>query len=95
MSIPGSALLGESLRTYSVALAFALGQIAPLALTPPRQPPAIVRTQLEDGDGLGFDPRERPSANLILTMPLVSGVAPIAGQPGPEQRRDPAWLRNN
>lgn len=95
MSARRSGVLGERLRKYGVALAFVLGQIAPLAITPPREPPAIVRTRADDRDAWGFDPRERLSGRLILTAPLPLISEPAAVHPCSEQPSEPAWLRNN
>lgn len=83
--------LGETLRKYSIAVAFVLGQIAPLTATPPRQPPAIVRTRSSDRDAMGFDPRERLSNGVVLTTPLASA----SGSPTDRDCQEPAWLRDN
>lgn len=83
--------LGETLRTYSIAVAFVLGQIAPLTTSPPRQPPAIVRTRSSDRDAMGFDSRERLPGGVVLTTPLL----PASDSPTGQVDREPDWLRDN
>ncbi len=61
--------ISRAVRQYSVALGFVLGQIAPLPTSLPRRQAAIVRTEPDQRDSQGFDPRERVSPRLVLTVP--------------------------
>ncbi len=87
--------LGQRLRMYSVALGFVLGQIGPLATTPPRQPPAIVRTRASDLDHRGFDSRERLPGRSILTTPHVLVVERDRSTHHDALPAERAWVRNN
>lgn len=87
--------LGQRLRMYSVALGFVLGQIGPLATTPPRQPPAIVRTRANDLDPRGFDSRESVQGRFVLTTPHVLVVDQGGGGPPNPSPIERAWIRNN
>lgn len=88
--------ISQTLRQYSVALGFVLGQIGQLPIALPRQPAPIVRTEPDQRDVLGFDPRERISATGILTTPLhliaSGGNHTATGSP---LRQDPDWIRRN
>ena len=88
--------LGRVVRQYSVALGFVLGQIAPLPTIPARERAAIVRSEPNERDALGFDPRERLPGQQILTLPhpLSSAEAQAARSDFPRDR-EPAWLRQN
>lgn len=80
---------------YSVTLGFVIGQIGQMTTSPPRQPPAIVRTRTTDIDPQGFAARERVSSGTVLTMPLElrsdmdHQISADAGSP------ERAWIRNN
>lgn len=89
--------LGRAVRQYSVALGFVLGQIAPLPTTPARERAAIVRTEPNERDALGFDPRERLAGQRILTLPLASTASRDGDSASCDSRthREPAWLRKN
>lgn len=89
--------LGRAIRQYSVALGFVLGQIAPLPTTPARQPTAIVRIEPNNGDALGFDPRERATRRQILTVPYVlsDASADVIARSCSSVHREPDWLRKN
>ena len=88
---------GRAVRQYSVALGFVLGQIAPLPTTPARERAAIVRTEPNERDALGFDPRERLSGKRILTLPhTLSGPdEQVPGLSDTRGYREPDWLRQN
>ena len=87
--------VGQRLRMYSVALGFVLGQIGPVATTPPRQPPAIVRTRSSDVDQHGFDSRERISGGSVLTTPHVLLIDEDPRKPPALVLTERAWIRNN
>ena len=88
---------GRTVRQYSVALGFVLGQIAPLPTAPARERAAIVRTEPNERDGFGFDPRERLSGRRILTLPhtLADTSAGPVSTTHSHRDREPDWLRQN
>ncbi len=89
--------ISRTVRQYSVALGFVLGQIAPLPTTPPRPQAAIVRSQPDERDAQGFDPTERVFPRLVLTVPhhLANHTIGQATGTAAATRGEPDWLRRN
>ena len=87
----------QTVRQYSVALGFVLGQIDPLPTTPLKPQAAIVRTQPDQRDAQGFDPRECVSPRQVLTVPhrLVSDMMGQAQVTDGTARGESDWLRRN